>query len=537
VTRPSTSDPLTEPAAPHTPATHDTPIDPTVAEAQWHRVNARTILVRPFNEALGLIPALVGVIALGQHDSHIYWALGAIALLLLRGLLHWLTTRYRITDEQVELRTGLLFRQRFAAKRDRVRTVESTARFGHRLFGVTAVRVGTGQHEDKRHKPLMLDAVTTAEADQLRRMLLRRAPARQPGAQDTSTASEPAPAPGERIAALDWGWLRYAPLTLSGLAAIGVLAGLVWRSFNELDINVSRFQLAREGLHWAERTSLVMVILIGALIGLLVVLFGSVLVYTFKFAGYTLTREADDTLHIRRGLLTTSAVTIEEARMRGVEVSEPLLLRLAKGAQCNAVVVGMRHKSGNHMLMPPGPGAEVNRVAAAALRAERTPTLTALVGHSAKALRRRLVRSIGPVVVLTLALWLLSVPGWWPAWLWQASLVLLPFAALLGWDRYRSLGHALTDQYLVTRLGALDRRTVALQRTGIIGWRIKRSFFQRRAGLLTLTATTAAGRGGYAVLDLDVTDGLALADAAVPGVLAPFVQRGPAHAEAVATAG
>ena len=75
-------------------------------------------------------------------------------------------------------------------------------------------------------------------------------------------------------------------------------------------------------------------------------------------------------------------------------------------------------------------------------------------------------------------------------------MVFLPLAVALALDAYRNLGHALSGRYLVTRSGTLRRSTAALERAGVIGWTVKQSYFQRRAGLLTLTATTAAGRGG-----------------------------------------
>jgi putative membrane protein len=109
------------------------------------------------------------------------------------------------------------------------------------------------------------------------------------------------------------------------------------------------------------------------------------------------------------------------------------------------------------------------------------------------------------------------------AWLGPAGLVLLPAAALLALDRYRNLGHQLTARYLVTRKGSLQRRTVALQRAGVIGWTFRQSIFQQRAGVMTVEAVTAAGAGGYQVLDIAAADGVALADAAVPGLLAPFL--------------
>jgi putative membrane protein len=125
--------------------------------------------------------------------------------------------------------------------------------------------------------------------------------------------------------------------------------------------------------------------------------------------------------------------------------------------------------------------------------------------------------------VLVLALWLAHVWGGWPNWLWEAACVLPVLGVPLGINRYRNLGHALTSRYLVSRWGSLDRRTVALQRDGIIGWQVRQSFFQRRVGLATLTATIAAGRGAYHVLDVTESDAIRLAEATVPGLLAPFV--------------
>ena len=106
---------------------------------------------------------------------------------------------------------------------------------------------------------------------------------------------------------------------------------------------------------------------------------------------------------------------------------------------------------------------------------------------------------------------------------WISSLVLVPVAVLLALDAYRALGHTLTGVYLVARSGTVRRATVALQRRAIVGWTVRQSVLQRRAGLITVVATTAAGPGAYAVRDAAQQDGLTLADAAVPGLLRPFL--------------
>jgi putative membrane protein len=70
----------------------------------------------------------------------------------------------------------------------------------------------------------------------------------------------------------------------------------------------------------------------------------------------------------------------------------------------------------------------------------------------------------------------------------------------------------------------VQRRTVALQRTGVIGWTFRQSLFQRRAGLVEVEAVTAAGAGGYTVLDVSAADGVALADATTPDLLTRFTR-------------
>ena len=72
--------------------------------------------------------------------------------------------------------------------------------------------------------------------------------------------------------------------------------------------------------------------------------------------------------------------------------------------------------------------------------------------------------------------------------------MLVVAALALAADRARSLGHTLADGYVVARSGSLNRRREALEVEHVIGWTFRSTWFQRRAGLTTLVATTAGGR-------------------------------------------
>ena len=59
---------------------------------------------------------------------------------------------------------------------------------------------------------------------------------------------------------------------------------------------------------------------------------------------------------------------------------------------------------------------------------------------------------------------------------------------------------------------------------GIIGWNLHQSFFQRRARVVTLIATTAAGRQAYQLQDLSLIEAVRVAEEARPGLLSPFLE-------------
>lgn len=487
------------------------------------------LAVFPLKQAVALVPLLILLLIGGRGDAR--WQLTAAVVaptvLVALGTLRWLTVRYRVGAERVELRSGLLNRQHRSVRRDRVRTVDLTASPVHRVFGLTVVEIGTGSRAAREGR-LSLDAVTVREGERLRLDLLDRSPGAPAPVEvrPVDTGPEPAgshpvdPAAAEPIARLRLSWLRFAPLTASGLVALGSVVGAAFQLAGELDgftdLDVLRRAddtLGAAPLWLAVLTLGVAVLLVGAL--------GSLVIYVESWWRYRLTREPDGTLRLRRGLLTTRSLSIEQRRLRGAEVSQSLPLRLFGGGRCAAVTTGLDATAGvGGALLPPAPVSEAHRVAAAALRLPDPTLATAaeLRRHPPAALRRRLTRALVPAAVLITAAWWIArtVPPLSP--LWPAVLLVLPVAAALGVDRYRNLGHTLSPEYLVIGHGSVVRHRVAVQRRGIIGWRLRRSPTQRRAGLVTLDAVTAAGSGRYSVVDVPLDWAVRLVDEITPGL-------------------
>ncbi len=499
----------------------------TVApSAEWEQLDRHTVPASALTVAgitAGIaVPIVVGIL---RDDGPVGLVLliAAGGVVVLTGLaaaadwMRWRHTRYRVTDERVELRHAWVLHTLRSIPRDRVRTVDLMANPLLRVFGVTKVKIGTGQQVTGQRSHLMLDPVSRARAEDLRRVLLARAVSDAPA---ESSAGPPA------IAVLDWSWIRYAPVAVTtpllGTAAFGgVMQVSDW-----MGVQNSVIQLV--GDVFAELSvPLLVLALVG--IGLVVGFVGSLGLFVEMWWRYRLTRE-DGNLLVRRGLFTTRSLSLEQRRVRGVDVFEPLGARLAGAARVDVVATGLkarseRDSSDPKTLLPAAPIALARRVAVDVLRSDPLATVD-IRPHPRAARTRRLMWALctafGVAAVLAVLGLLLTVVLLHLAWI--AALVLTPVAIALALDDYRNLGHGLSGDFLVTRYGAGSRHTVALLRGGIIGWTVRSSPFQRRADLVTIAATTAANDGQYLVRDVGVDDGLRLAEAAVPGLLTPFLE-------------
>jgi putative membrane protein len=105
-----------------------------------------------------------------------------------------------------------------------------------------------------------------------------------------------------------------------------------------------------------------------------------------------------------------------------------------------------------------------------------------------------------------------------PAWAWILVAALTPCFALLAADRVRALGHRVDGRWLVARAGSVERRRDCIAAEGIIGWTVRQTFFQRRAGVATLIAATAAGVKHYQVIDVPAELSWSIAGTASPWV-------------------
>lgn len=443
------------------------------------------LLVHPVHEVVRQLPVLIGTLVLGSATGNPVWTLIGVGLVLAYGLARWFTTTYRIGADEVQLRTGVLQRNVLSVPRSRIRSVSTDARLLHRLLGLTVLQVSTGQ-EVKGDKAFELDAVPAAEVARLRAILLA----------DSLVSAETGDC-SSVLARWQPSWLRYSPLTPTGLVMIVAALGVVSQTGVLAALRDS--PLIRAGEDAAEDAGAVAVVAAVGAVVLIASVALSVSQSLLTYANLLLRRDAE-VLHLSHGLLRVREHTFDMRRLRGGTLREPLLVRLFGGARLDAVMTGVTGAGEASQLLPPCPRGTAEAVLIELIE-QPDAVHGPLVSHGPVAARRRWTRAMMLPALVVVALAVLAA-GTVPLWAWGVAAALTVFSVFLAVDRTRSLGHRVGDGWLVARAGSLARRRDCVAAAGIVGWTVRQTLFQRRAGVATLVAATAAGVKHYELIDV-----------------------------------
>lgn len=471
-------------------------------EPAWQRLSPRMLLVHPLHEVLRELPLLIAVVVFGSATDNRPWVLAVIVVIAVVGVTRWFTTSYRIEPDpeagRVQLRSGLLRRKVLSLPRNRIRSVETDARLLHRLLGLAVLRVSTGQRAATADTVFELNAVKSSEVPQLRAMLLSRTGQ----AAATATESAAAPAPVTVLARWRPSWLGYSPLSLSGLVMVGAAVGALyqsglWAALEESPVSRSWLEAAEQ---YGVKQSLTLTAAVLVLVSMLLAVLRSLVTY----GNLVLSRSSGadgDVLALSYGLLRVREHTYDMRRLRGGTLRRPLLVRLFGGARLDAAMTGVNGEGESSILLPPCPRATAEDVLTG-LVADPDAVTGPLRKHGPAATRRRWTRGlllpVAAAVGLAIATRFVEVPQWcWTVWA-----VMTLGAALMAVDRARSLGHRVDAHWLSARTGSWEQRRYCIATAGIVGWTVRQSWFQRRAGVATLIAATAAGVKAYRVIDV-----------------------------------
>lgn len=405
------------------------------ASTDWERLAASTVAVTVLTVAGGTsvlaVPIVLAIAAGGRYGAAaLAWASTGVVLLTVAAsmadLLRWRTTSYRLSAERLEVHQGVVVRRRRTLARERIRTVDLSAHPFLRVFGLARLSVGTGNKPRSWVSPevrwalgdehvIVLDPLPKEDAERLRSELLDR-PSADPG-----QASE------DLLAAGQPGWVHYGPLSVWTLVLAGTAVAL---TFQVADWFGAGGRPVAAALDLADR--------IGAWPALAVIVAGVVLLgaiarlalHAEAWWRYRLSR-GSGSLGVRRGLLTTRTLTLDEARVRGAALVQPLGARLSGGARVDVLAIGLGADGITAVLpttlLPVAPHTDARDVLRRVLPGLGTEHLDRLRPHPPEALARRLRRAAAAslvlvaTAVLTQGLWWSS--GWWAVGLTVVTLV------------------------------------------------------------------------------------------------------------------
>ena len=330
-----------------------------LADGEWHRLHPATPLLRG---GIALI-AILGVIIANLRERLVEWlipgadcpegyctedpitiildrylvpALAGVALLLIVIVaLFWVSWRmhtFRVTDEVVEVRSGVLFRSHRKARLDRVQGINISRTLFARIFGAARLEISAAGSDAN----VQLAYLSSANADGLRAEILTRASGIRRRGADAVGAEEAAAASGTTAAAGNLGDLARQRLAEFAAPELdpqlappqSVVTMHVGRLIGSTVLSVSTivFVLVIGGVLAAVSVS-------GAgffaFFGLIPMLFGlgSYIVNRIvKSLRYSIAATPDG-VRVGFGLLSTSNETIPPGRIHAVEITQELLWR------------------------------------------------------------------------------------------------------------------------------------------------------------------------------------------------------------------
>ncbi|GAA3801853.1 PH domain-containing protein [Streptomyces coacervatus] len=262
----------------------------------------------------------------------------------LYGFLTWWFTHFAVTDTELRIRTGLLFRRTAHIRLERIQAVDITQPLLARVAGVAKLKldvVGTDKKDE-------LSFLGEREARALRAELLARAAGFAP-----ETAHEVGEAPVREL-------LRTPP---RDLAISVVLTGATWCSLAAALVVPPVLWLATHSVWTVLATGVPLLGAAGAS-------------SAGRFVGeYDWTvGESPDGLRIDHGLLDRTHETVPPGRVQTVRIVEPLLWRRRGWVRVELDVAG----SSNSVLVPVAPRAVAEAVVARVLPGVTVPPAEAL---------------------------------------------------------------------------------------------------------------------------------------------------------------
>lgn len=398
--------------------------------------------------------------------------------------------RYDLTDETLNIDSGVLFRREREIPLGRVQNVDISRSILQRVLGIADVGIETAGGSSTE---AALQYVSHAEATRLQEGIRTRKRDLDRSESEPTATDQGSPAPEQEATVLfeldDESLIVYSLLSFDPrvLSILFVVLPFVAPFVSPSIEGTAPGLLVLGGM--------------GALVLLgLGVWLTSAFTRFVNYYGFTLTRVGEE-LRYERGLLQRYDGSIPEGKIQTVVVEENVLMRAFGYASLSIETAGY------------GPGAAEETDSAVPLaKRDRLLELARDVEdfgdltfeRPAPQARRRYLARYGMVVTALLAV-ALAVHIWLQPIPWFAVAILYVGAPIGARKKWEHRGWDLPDQYVATRNGFWQRRTHVVPNDRVQTVIDSRTIFQRRWGLGTVLVDTASS-GGFVGAEAQAVD-------------------------------
>lgn len=536
------SDPLERQAPPQGPALDDLPdFEPhddstrAAVEIDFEEPQHLSIVFVAVRTSRLLFTAVIPILLAGilpilaAGDAPLYVLLPILAVVAILavvvtigwGYLSWKRFTFQLSDTELRIDRGVVFRQTAHIPFDRIHSVDHSAGLLERVLGVVTLNVQTAGVSAKAEG--VIEGLTLDVAEALQREIFRRV--RGGGSTEAPTAAEevatdgaaPRPDIARSVSELSssvrgvlGGVGEDAPVTFEYHLPT---KNLILAAISSTQSFVAIIVFIAAGAQFLEMFQLYDVLFdnVGAAVrdlpvleGLLFIVAALILTWMFsvvnttlKFGGFTVRRRGPR-VEVDRGLLERKVAGIPIERIQSVRVNSGIIRRFLKYAEIELDVAGGLGKGESTAEVP------VNIVHPFIALAAVDAFLTAIVPEiddvptEIERLPRRVMgRYLIRWFLVALPIAALPAAVWWFAsqYVIAAIIVALLVIALflvIGRQSFLSRGWATSARTLVVTGGVTDRNTMIVPKRRIQWARVSQTPFQRMARLATLTITTAA---------------------------------------------
>ncbi|WP_163102436.1 PH domain-containing protein [Peribacillus alkalitolerans] len=452
-----------------------------------HKVAIVTNALKTLKEAI--IPFIVLFVFGGDKGSkwesmELYIILGACLLILIYGLISWWRFTYELTDSELRIEQGVFIRNKRYIRFERIQSVDFSEGIIQQLFGLVKVKIETAGTSGMQAEAV-LTAITKQEASMIETAIRDS----KKSDKESLFEEEGSEQTEEVVTTLSKFQLSIKELILMGITSGG--AGVVFSGamafFSQFEEFIP-YEMVFKGFEEFIASGVIVVtilVLIGLIIAYIVATAGIVLKYAF----FTVVKKEDE-LVITRGLLERRQITIPLKKIQAIRIVENLVrqpLGYATVYLENAAGSVMDQEASKVMLFPLVKKERIHN-----LLQEFVPTYQ--YPNAIKVVPKRSFTNY------LFQQWVLWIPVCVAALIFlrpwgYVSILLLPISGVWAYMNYRTAGWFVEHQQLSLRYRTVSKHTFLVLKNRIQSLEKKRSWFQKRKQLSTLSAFIKLGIG------------------------------------------